>query len=338
MARRFFSLFFVAGLAIACSDSSPKGISPLPLAPTSSTSLAMLDRTALTSEDFDCSGVGEVHVRFGAPGFVDGLRVGLYVNYTDVPPGEKLLRIWWDLEDHFEKTQDVRISETDVDRVGGRLVFETIVEHHYRDISAPTRFLVRSELITVGNTGNCARNREITVSPSRVEEDEKSPPCDGGECTVFVTSTRHDGDLGGLDGADGICQERAREAGLPGSFKAWLSDDASSPATRFTHAETPYVLTSGARIASSWNELTTALTRHIDVDERGNPVGFGTVWTRTRSDGTAAFFALGPDCDGWTNGSSGYGTNGQHDGNLLFWSFFGASSCGAELQLYCFQQ
>ena len=255
----------------ACDDSSPSDRSPLPPAAAASTSLALLEAAhSLSTEDFDCTGVGEVHVRFSAPGFVDRLHVGLYVNYADVPAGQQLLRIWWDLEGAYEQTQDVRIDEADVDRVNGRLVFEKVIEHHYSGVVSPTRFLVRTELITVGKTGNCARNREIVVAPGGPDEIDGSPPCDGAECTVFVTSTRHDGDLGGLEGADDICQELSRVAGLSGSFKAWLSDDSDSPSSRFTHAETPYVLTDGARIASNWGELTTAVTRHIDIDERRN--------------------------------------------------------------------
>src|SRR5690606_988458 len=41
---------------------------------------------------------------------------------------------------------------------------------------------------------------------------------------VFVTSTQHVAqDLGGLEGADRICADRAAAAGLPGTYVAWLS-------------------------------------------------------------------------------------------------------------------
>src|SRR4051794_9680603 len=42
------------------------------------------------------------------------------------------------------------------------------------------------------------------------------PACGtGAPCRVFVTSSLHMGNLGGLMGADAICQTRAQEAGLP---------------------------------------------------------------------------------------------------------------------------
>jgi hypothetical protein len=51
---------------------------------------------------------------------------------------------------------------------------------------------------------------------------------------VFVTSVQGDGNLGswpdaggktGLAAGDAICRARAKAAGLPGTFRAWLSDN-----------------------------------------------------------------------------------------------------------------
>lgn len=38
----------------------------------------------------------------------------------------------------------------------------------------------------------------------------------GGACHVFVTATRYGANLGGLNGADAVCQAEAMTAGLPG--------------------------------------------------------------------------------------------------------------------------
>ncbi|MDE0205503.1 MAG: hypothetical protein OXP66_05695, partial [Candidatus Tectomicrobia bacterium] len=40
---------------------------------------------------------------------------------------------------------------------------------------------------------------------------------------VFVTKAAFQGNFGGLAGADARCQSAARDAGLPGLFRAWLS-------------------------------------------------------------------------------------------------------------------
>ena len=57
--------------------------------------------------------------------------------------------------------------------------------------------------------------------------------CGGAKsCAVFVTSTTHTGNLGGLDGADAICQARAESGpAAPGTYKAWLSTAAESAAS-----------------------------------------------------------------------------------------------------------
>ncbi|MCB1058064.1 MAG: hypothetical protein KDD11_21405, partial [Acidobacteria bacterium] len=58
---------------------------------------------------------------------------------------------------------------------------------------------------------------------------------------VFVTSVGHDGNFGGLAGADAFCQSLADAVSLGGTFKAWLSDSTTSPADRFAHRSESYV-------------------------------------------------------------------------------------------------
>jgi hypothetical protein len=61
---------------------------------------------------------------------------------------------------------------------------------------------------------------------------------------AFVSGTKFTGALGGLIGADQQCAALAGAAGLSGTYRAWLSDDTGSPATRFTPSTVPYVHTS----------------------------------------------------------------------------------------------
>lgn len=57
---------------------------------------------------------------------------------------------------------------------------------------------------------------------------------------VFVTSKRYDGNLGGVEGANEICQEHAEAAGLPGEYKAWISSSTEqSPAHTFNKSTKP---------------------------------------------------------------------------------------------------
>ena len=78
---------------------------------------------------------------------------------------------------------------------------------------------------------------------------------DGSKC-VFVSSTLHTGDLGGLTGADAICNNLAEAAGFPGTYMAWLSDSSASPSTLFTQATVPYRRVDGTQVADDWTELT----------------------------------------------------------------------------------
>jgi len=82
------------------------------------------------------------------------------------------------------------------------------------------------------------------------------------ECTVFVTSSQFQADFGSLAVADNMCNILAMNAGLVGTYKAWLSDDSASPSTRLTQATVPYVLVDKTQIADDYADL-------IDCTEGG---------------------------------------------------------------------
>ena len=91
--------------------------------------------------------------------------------------------------------------------------------------------------------------------------------------TVFLSSAVYDGAMGGLDGADAKCQALAAAAGLPGTFRAWLSDSTGSPSTRFTQSTLRYVRVDGVKVADDWADLTDAtklLYAPINVTENGD--------------------------------------------------------------------
>lgn len=79
-------------------------------------------------------------------------------------------------------------------------------------------------LCTNGTSVGVATADAICTLAAAVNQCNAVPFCNGiGACrptTVFVTSTSHTGNLGGLAGADAICQARANEAGLKGNFVA----------------------------------------------------------------------------------------------------------------------
>ena len=153
---------------------------------------------------------------------------------------------------------------------------------------------------------------------------------------VFATSTVHSGALGGLAGADAICQARADAAGLGGTFKAWLSDAATNAASRLTHAFADYVLVNGTLIAQGWSDLADGLLLHpLDTDELGASVT-GGAWTNTTLHGGIA----GLSCTSWTSTTiDENGRRGSVVATNATWTDTGVSvDCSRMLHLYCFEQ
>ena len=109
---------------------------------------------------------------------------------------------------------------------------------------------------------------------------------DRGVCRVFASSTVQNGDLGGVNGADAICQGLADASPLTqgGRYLAWISDSlGNSPSTRFTQATVPYQLVDRDIIADNYTDLTDGTIQNdIFVDEfNGTPGSFG-IWTEQK--------------------------------------------------------
>ncbi len=154
--------------------------------------------------------------------------------------------------------------------------------------------------------------------------------------TVFVTEGLHDGDLGGISGADGICQAEADAAGLFGIYRAWLSDATTSPAAWTGSRGEPYVLVTGALVATDWSDLTDGrIQAVIDITAGGaQQVEAGlVVWTGTNEHGEAT----SDNCRGW-EGIGGMGTTGFIGVRDAKWSLGVPLACDEDKRLYCFQQ
>lgn len=165
----------------------------------------------------------------------------------------------------------------------------------------------------------------------------KPRPCGkGGPCLVFVTDHWHTGEMGGLAGADAICTRAAREADLPGNFKAWLSSQNGSPYSRFTRNPGPYVLRDGTRIANSWADLIDgALIAPINLTESNVRLDAAPVWTATTPQGK---WRSG-DCLAWTTRApERIGAVGDTDQTGEQWTDGPVRPCGEGNHLYCFQQ
>jgi len=160
---------------------------------------------------------------------------------------------------------------------------------------------------------------------------------------VFVSSTELKGDFGNFAGADMQCATLANNAGLPGTFLAWVAGELAdtAPTTRFTKSTIPYVKTNGVQVADDWNDLVDgSLDSAINVDEKGkNATGKQDVWTNVASNGTEDpedSFECGNWMDSSLKGSTGNWTKidgawSDVDDNVGY-------ACSSAKRLYCFQQ
>ncbi len=157
---------------------------------------------------------------------------------------------------------------------------------------------------------------------------------------VFVSSATFTGAVGGVPAADQTCSDLATAAGLVGTYRAWLSDDAGrSPNVTFTRPDAPFVMTSGVRVADHWADLTDGtINNPIVIDERGSqPATVPVVWTGTDPSGQPA--SSGATCRGWIDASSGVsGQVGIFDAIGTGWSASPPAACDQPGRLYCFQQ
>jgi cysteine-rich repeat protein len=182
-----------------------------------------------------------------------------------------------------------------------------------------------------------------------VADDGCSAMCQLDVKLVFVTSTVQTGNMGGLAGADAICNALAQAANLPGTYMAWLSTSLANgtPAGRFTQSAMPYVKVDGVKVADNWGDLVdgspldSAINKtELDGPPPGSntscgPPGFPSVYTATNSSGMLAHADY--TCSNWTStgGDSVYGDATQTG---TWTDQCAGSSCSDLAAIYCFQQ
>ena len=187
--------------------------------------------------------------------------------------------------------------------------------------------------------------------------------------SFFVTSTTNPtGNLGGLRGADALCQSLATAVGAGSkTWRAYLSverdaDNGNNPANARERVGTgPWVNAAGVTIAANVNDLHGRRgDASVFVDERGQRIN--GQWTGSPSPvqhdiltGSSADGSLmaGFTCSDWTSSSSavaaqvghsdGFGPNQDTSGSLSSWNSAHASaSCadtaprGGAGRIYCF--
>jgi len=164
-----------------------------------------------------------------------------------------------------------------------------------------------------------------------------------GDKIVFVSSQQHNGNFGGLAGADAFCQglaDNATAGPLGGTYKAWLSYGTDAPATRFIRGS-PYVLVNGTKVADDWADLTDgSLDNAILRDENNVIHNNQRIWTGTNpTGGTYPGVPSVVNCSGWST-TAAQARTGQNNFTGSGWTSGFNSSCGnfSAHRVYCFQQ
>lgn len=164
----------------------------------------------------------------------------------------------------------------------------------------------------------------------------------GDDCRwIFVSSEEKTGALGGVAGADMLCDELAKDAGLAGSYMAWLSSLTNDePAERFPDGiksfAGDFIRRDEAVVAAGWNAFTMEdLMNPISVDEWGVHHS-ASVWTNTTHKGTRKSEWV--HCSFWTLDS--FLIRGRHgDASMTTpaWADSDSDDCGSMKRIYCIQ-
>ena len=205
--------------------------------------------------------------------------------------------------------------------------------------------------------GTCAGTPKCTAAPANADPTCASDgTCDfacrsgyqrsGSTCVVtpkliFASSTNTlTGDLGGLSGADSLCQSLAMAAGHSGTFKAWLSDSHIDAATRLTHSTAPYVLVDGTVVAANWTGLTSGALQHAISEDEHGAVALAAIWTGTLYDGTLWGVGEEVTCANWNSSlSTNRGAYGQTSAAADWTEAGNSGSCAQNHEsVYCLEQ
>lgn len=180
--------------------------------------------------------------------------------------------------------------------------------------------------------GTCS----FTLTTNTVVRASFSPPPN----IMFTTSTTQPPVLGGVGGGDTICATLAANAGLSGTYKAWLSTSTVNAISRLAGAS-GWVRTDGKPVVNSLADLAQGrLLYPPRLDELGNDLGADPiVMTGTATDGTVMnTFGSYTTCSDYTSTgslsdmlSTGYASASSN-------MFTAASSmgCSSKARLYCF--
>ncbi len=172
-----------------------------------------------------------------------------------------------------------------------------------------------------------AKFRLLMISSAMLLAFSFAAPAQQNNMTFFVTSagSGNGGDLGGLSGADAICQKLAAAAGAGGkTWRAYLSTQgAGAVNAKDRIGSGPWTNAKGVVIAKDVADLhgpNNNLTKQTALNEKGEVVnGRGDqpnqhdILTGSQADGTAFAGDADRTCKNWTSSTAGAAMVGHHD-------------------------
>lgn len=176
-----------------------------------------------------------------------------------------------------------------------------------------------------------------TTEPTESESESSDTDTPATANVAFVTSTRFTaGALGGLAGADAICQEHAQEAGLAGTYVAWLSLPGDDARDRLGDA-TGWVRPDGRPLALDKQQIIDGRFFYPPVlDEHGTFAAPDAIWTGTFDDGTAFSLDEFGLCGGWTvDEPTGFALIGDVGAGPGWWTAWASQPCTGQARLAC---
>ena len=172
-------------------------------------------------------------------------------------------------------------------------------------------------------------------------------PTNPNEWRVFLTNDTFSPNLGGIVGANGVCNLAAGRAGLDGRYVAWLSSSSKDAKGKINDGK--YVRIDGVKIADSKSDLLDGtLDAAIEITEYGTGLEgdaqVPNVYTGTASDGSVIVGSNGySTCGDWNSESSedyaGVGILSETSGDWTN-SFEGDCDYFSNVEnahLYCFE-
>lgn len=156
---------------------------------------------------------------------------------------------------------------------------------------------------------------------------------------VFTTPGDYTGaEIGGLEGADAICNQAAADAGLPGTqWVAWLSTTTTNAVDRMGDAR-GFVRLDGLPVADTLADILEGRMLTPIATDTSGAATWRQLWTSTRPDGTYGSDrrSMVGNCDDWTS-EVGTAVQGSSVGTGTEWTDWTELECSFATGFYCFE-